>query len=61
MQYDAQGVEMNQRRDPQWQRVREIEEAGALLVRPVGVVAWRNADGTKLKYWLKPSSQSAQG
>jgi len=52
---------MNQRRDPQWQRLREIEEAGALLVRPVGVVAWRNADGTKLKYWLKPSSQSAQG
>jgi 2,4-dichlorophenol 6-monooxygenase len=25
----------------EWQRVREIEEAGALLVRPDGVVAWR--------------------
>jgi 2,4-dichlorophenol 6-monooxygenase len=24
-----------------WQAVREIEEAGALLVRPDGVVAWR--------------------
>lgn len=27
-----------------WQRVREIHEAGALLVRPDGVVAWRSAD-----------------
>jgi len=26
----------------EWQRVREIEEAGALLVRPDGVVAWRH-------------------
>lgn len=25
----------------EWQRVREIDEAGALLVRPDGVVAWR--------------------
>jgi 2,4-dichlorophenol 6-monooxygenase len=25
----------------EWQRVREVEEAGALLVRPDGVVAWR--------------------
>jgi 2,4-dichlorophenol 6-monooxygenase len=24
-----------------WHRVREIDEAGALLVRPDGVVAWR--------------------
>jgi hypothetical protein len=24
----------------------EIEEAGALLVRPDGVVAWRNKEGT---------------
>jgi 2,4-dichlorophenol 6-monooxygenase len=30
----------------EWQRVREIEEAGALLVRPDGVVAWRNKEGT---------------
>jgi 2,4-dichlorophenol 6-monooxygenase len=30
----------------EWQRVREIEEAGALLVRPDGVVAWRDKDGT---------------
>jgi Aromatic-ring hydroxylase, C-terminal len=29
----------------EWQRVREIEEAGALLVRPDGVVAWRSKDG----------------
>jgi 2,4-dichlorophenol 6-monooxygenase len=29
----------------EWQRVREIDEAGALLVRPDGVVAWRNKDG----------------
>jgi 2,4-dichlorophenol 6-monooxygenase len=29
----------------EWQRVREIEEAGALLVRPDGVVAWRNTEG----------------
>ena len=28
-----------------WQAVREIEEAGALLVRPDGVVAWRHATG----------------
>jgi 2,4-dichlorophenol 6-monooxygenase len=28
-----------------WARVREIEEAGALLVRPDGVVAWRNSRG----------------
>jgi 2,4-dichlorophenol 6-monooxygenase len=26
-----------------WHRVREIDEAGALLVRPDGVVAWRHA------------------
>jgi 2,4-dichlorophenol 6-monooxygenase len=25
----------------EWQRVREVEEAGAILVRPDGVVAWR--------------------
>ena len=30
----------------EWQRVREIEEAGALLVRPDGVVAWRDKGGT---------------
>jgi 2,4-dichlorophenol 6-monooxygenase len=30
----------------EWQRVREIEEAGALLVRPDGVVAWRSQEGT---------------
>lgn len=30
----------------EWQRVREIEEAGALLVRPDGVVAWRSKKGT---------------
>jgi 2,4-dichlorophenol 6-monooxygenase len=30
----------------EWQRVREIEEAGALLVRPDGVVAWRDREGT---------------
>jgi 2,4-dichlorophenol 6-monooxygenase len=30
----------------EWQRVCEIEEAGALLVRPDGVVAWRNKEGT---------------
>jgi 2,4-dichlorophenol 6-monooxygenase len=28
----------------EWQRVREIEEAGALLVRPDGVVAWRDKE-----------------
>jgi 2,4-dichlorophenol 6-monooxygenase len=28
-----------------WSAVREIEEAGALLVRPDGVVAWRNKQG----------------
>jgi len=26
-----------------WQRIREIAEAGALLVRPDGYVAWRHA------------------
>ena len=30
----------------EWQRVREIEEAGVLLVRPDGVVAWRDIEGT---------------
>jgi 2,4-dichlorophenol 6-monooxygenase len=30
----------------EWQRVREIDEAGALLVRPDGVVAWRDKKGT---------------
>lgn len=30
----------------EWQRLREIEEAGALLVRPDGVVAWRDKEGT---------------
>ena len=30
----------------EWQRIREIEEAGVLLVRPDGVVAWRDKDGT---------------
>lgn len=29
----------------EWQGVREIEEAGALLVRPDGVVAWRSRRG----------------
>jgi 2,4-dichlorophenol 6-monooxygenase len=29
----------------EWQRMREIEEAGALLVRPDGVVAWRDKVG----------------
>lgn len=28
-----------------WHAVREIEEAGALIVRPDGVVAWRNLNG----------------
>jgi 2,4-dichlorophenol 6-monooxygenase len=28
----------------EWQRVREIDEAGALLVRPDGYVAWRELD-----------------
>jgi len=28
----------------EWQRVREIDEAGALLVRPDGYVAWRERD-----------------
>jgi 2,4-dichlorophenol 6-monooxygenase len=28
-----------------WARVREIDEAGALLVRPDGVVAWRHTSG----------------
>ena len=28
-----------------WHGVREIEEEGALLVRPDGVVAWRRATG----------------
>lgn len=30
----------------EWQRIREIEEAGALLVRPDGVIAWRDREGT---------------
>ncbi len=30
----------------EWQRVREIAEAGVLLVRPDGVVAWRDIEGT---------------
>lgn len=29
----------------EWQRVREITEAGALLVRPDGYIAWRQFDG----------------
>jgi 2,4-dichlorophenol 6-monooxygenase len=29
----------------EWQRAREIDEAGALLVRPDGVVAWRDHEG----------------
>ena len=28
-----------------WARIREIDEAGALLVRPDGYIAWRQADG----------------
>jgi len=31
----------------EWQRIREVAEAGALLVRPDGVVAWRDRDGTR--------------
>ncbi|MDX3969201.1 MAG: FAD-dependent monooxygenase [Bradyrhizobium sp.] len=31
----------------EWQRVREIEEAGALLVRPDGFVAWREKVGAR--------------
>lgn len=27
-----------------WQRVREIDEAGAVLVRPDGYVAWRQSE-----------------
>jgi 2,4-dichlorophenol 6-monooxygenase len=38
-QEDAQDVYCN------WHAVREIDEAGALLVRPDGVVAWRHARG----------------
>jgi 2,4-dichlorophenol 6-monooxygenase len=30
----------------EWQRIREIEEAGALLIRPDCVVAWRDKGGT---------------
>ena len=30
----------------EWQRIREIDEAGVLLVRPDGVVSWRDKDGT---------------
>lgn len=29
----------------EWQAVREVDEAGALLIRPDGVVAWRNKNG----------------
>ena len=29
----------------EWQRIREIDEAGVLLVRPDGVVSWRDKDG----------------
>ena len=28
-----------------WHAIREIDEAGALLVRPDGVIAWRNKSG----------------
>jgi len=28
----------------EWQRIREIDEAGALLVRPDGVIAWRDKE-----------------
>jgi 2,4-dichlorophenol 6-monooxygenase len=31
----------------EWQRIREIEETGALLVRPDGVVAWRERGAAK--------------
>jgi 2,4-dichlorophenol 6-monooxygenase len=31
----------------EWQRIREIDEAGALLVRPDGVVAWRERGAAK--------------
>lgn len=31
----------------EWQRIREIDEAGALLVRPDGVVAWRDKVGVR--------------
>lgn len=48
-----------------WQKVREIEEAGALLVRPDGVVAWRHAVGVDGKDMacnlLKTALQSVLG
>jgi 2,4-dichlorophenol 6-monooxygenase len=31
----------------EWQRIREIDEAGALLVRPDGIVAWRERAAAK--------------
>lgn len=45
-----------------WQAVREIEEAGALLVRPDGVVAWRSmqaaANAAQAKQQLQPALSS---
>lgn len=46
---DVLRIDAGEIRDPYtyWARIREIEEAGALLVRPDGVVAWRHNDAVR--------------
>ena len=45
----------------EWQAVREIDEAGALLIRPDGVVAWRSKNGVPDSIQAKEALLKAMG
>lgn len=46
---DILRIDVGDIRDPYryWARIREIDEAGVLLVRPDGAIAWRHADAVR--------------
>lgn len=43
----------------QWQRVREVSEEGALLVRPDGHVAWRSSGGASPEHCVQQLKAAA--
>jgi 2,4-dichlorophenol 6-monooxygenase len=43
-----------------WQRVREVSEAGAILVRPDGHVAWRSHDASSVEHSIEQLRTAVQ-